>query len=64
MPEEPKPEQPRTLIGLRTATVLYLLLVGGAFLALHGKALILALIIVVGLAIKSYLHYWSEKQNK
>lgn len=64
MPEEREPEQPRTLIGVKTATALYALLAALVFITLHGKALILALIIVVGLATKSYLHYWSEKRNE
>jgi hypothetical protein len=63
-PEEPEPEQPRMLIGVKTATILYTLLGAAAFATLHGKALGVALIIVVGLAAKSYLHYWGEKQMK
>jgi hypothetical protein len=61
--EEPEPQQPRTLIGVRTATILYILLVAAAFVTLHGNALGVALIILFGLAAKSYLHYWSEKQK-
>ena len=64
MLEEREPEQPRTLIGVKTATILYVLLGTAALATLHGKALIVALIIVVGLAAKSYLHYWSEKRSK
>jgi hypothetical protein len=63
-PDEPDPEQPRTLIGVKAATILYVLLGTAAFVTLHGKALVVALIIVLGLAAKSYLHYWSEKQSK
>jgi hypothetical protein len=64
MLEEREPDRPRTLIGVKAATVLYTLLGAAAFVTLHGKALILALIIVIGLATKSYLHYWSEKRSK
>ncbi len=51
----------RTLIGLRTATVLYIVLVALAFATLKGKPLVLALIIIGGVAAKSYLHYWKGK---
>ena len=64
MPEEPDPEEQRTVIGVKTATVLYVLLAAAAFATLHGKALIVALIIVIGLAAKSYLHYWHEKHGE
>ncbi len=59
-----RPEQPRTLIGVKTATILYTVLGAAAFATLRGKALVVALIIVLGLAAKSYLHYWKEKQDK
>jgi hypothetical protein len=36
---------------------LYALLVGAAFATLKGTALIIALIIVLGLAAKSYVHH-------
>ena len=52
---------PRTLIGPRTAIILYLLLVAFACWQLHGKALALALIIIGGLAAKSFLHYWRAR---
>jgi hypothetical protein len=54
-------EKPRTVIGWRTATVLYVLLVAFAFWTLHGRALALGLIIVGALAAKSYLHWWKER---
>ena len=63
-PEDSKPEQQRTVIGVKTATILYLLLGAAAFFTLHGKALVLTLIIVVGIAAKSYLNYWSNRQTK
>ena len=41
----------------RIAAVLYAVLVTISIATLHGKALAFALIIVLGLAIKSYLDY-------
>ncbi len=58
------PERSRTLIGPLAATLLYASLLGFAFLTLRGKPLLLALIIVLGLAVKSYLHYWREKNSQ
>ncbi len=51
------PEPSRTLIGIRTAMVLYALLVVAAFATLKGTALYIALIIVLGVAAKTYVHY-------
>ncbi len=51
------PEPHESLIGIRTAMLLYALLVIASFLALKGTALALALIIVLGLAAKSYVHH-------
>jgi hypothetical protein len=51
-------ERPRTMIGPRTATLLYLLLCVAAIATMNGKALALSLIIILGTAAKSYLHYW------
>ncbi len=62
--EQPEPEQPRTVIGVKTATILYTLLGAAAFVTLHGKALAVTLIIVLGLAAKSYLHYWTNRRSK
>jgi hypothetical protein len=45
------------MIGIRTALVLYGLLVVASILTLKGIALALALIIVLGLAVKSYVHH-------
>jgi hypothetical protein len=47
----------KTLIGIRTALALYSILVLASALLLKGPALALALIIVLGLALKSYLHH-------
>ena len=56
--EEPaEPEPARSVIGLKTAMILYALLVGASFATLKGVARAIALIIVFGLAVKSYLHY-------
>jgi len=41
----------------RIAAVLYAALAGISIATLHGKALAFALIIVLGLALKSYLDY-------
>ncbi len=41
----------------RVAAVLYAVLVAVSIATLHGKALAFALIIVLGLALKSYLDY-------
>jgi len=58
------PERPRTLIGPLAAVLLYALLLGFAVLTLRGKPLLLAFIIVLGLALKSFLHYWREKNGQ
>ncbi len=55
------PQRSQTVIGVRTATILYLLIAVAAIVMLKGKPLILALIIVFGLAAKSYVHYWKQK---
>lgn len=47
----------KSLIGIRTAIALYALLVLASVLTLKGAPLALALIIVLGLAVKSYLHH-------
>jgi archaellin len=51
------PEPSRTIIGIRTAMVLYALLLVAAFATLKGTALYTALIIVLGTAAKTYLHH-------
>jgi hypothetical protein len=51
------PEPSRTIIGIRTAMVLYALLLVAAFATLKGTALYTALIIVLGIAAKTYLHH-------
>jgi hypothetical protein len=51
------PEPSRTVIGLRTALVLYALLLVAAFATLKGTALYIALIIVLGIAAKTFLYH-------
>ena len=50
------------MIGPRTAAILYTVLVAISIATLHGKALIFTLIIVLGLAVKSYLDYLRRQQ--
>lgn len=50
-------EPSRGVIGLRTALILYALLVLAAIATLKGTALAVALLVVLGLAAKSYLHH-------
>lgn len=52
-PNEPS----RGVIGLRTALILYALLVLAAIATLKGTALAVALLVVLALAAKSYLHH-------
>jgi len=51
-PEEPK----QGVIGLRTALILYALLIVAAFFALKGTALAIAVLVVFLLAVKSFVH--------
>jgi uncharacterized membrane protein YiaA len=55
------PEPSRTMIGIRTAMVLYALLLVAAFATLKGTALYVALIIVLGIAAKTYLHHLRDR---
>jgi len=50
-------ETPRTLIGARTAFLLYAVLLALAWATLKGKFLSLAVIIVVALAVKTYVDH-------
>ena len=52
------PDKPRTLIGPLVAAILYALLIVFAVATLKGKALTLAVIIVLGLAAKSLLDHF------
>ena len=51
------------MIGPRTAALLFALLIAVSFLALHGTARTLALIIVLGLAAKGFLQYVRAKNE-
>ncbi len=51
------------MIGFRTALGLYALLVIVAALTLHGTALMLALVIVVGLAAKTLVDYLRRRMD-
>ena len=51
------PEPSRTIIGIRTAIVLYAVLLIAAFATLKGTALYIAFIIVLGIAVKTYVHH-------
>ena len=51
------PEQPRTVIGITTAMILFVLLAALAFATLKGPALYIALLIVLALAVKAYVHH-------
>jgi hypothetical protein len=55
------PEPSRTIIGIRTAMVSYALLLVAAFATLKGTALYVALIIVLGIAAKTYLHHLRDR---
>lgn len=50
-------EPSRSVIGLRTALILYVLLIVAAVATLKGTALAVAVLIVLALAAKSYLHH-------
>lgn len=51
------PDSSRSIIGIRTAMVLYALLLIAAFATLKGTALYIALVIVLGIAIKTYVQH-------
>ena len=57
------PEEPRTVIGLRTALILFGALTVFAFATLKGTALVISLIVVFGLAAKSYIHYLRNRMD-
>jgi len=49
------------MIGIRTALALYAALIAACFLTLKGASRYLALLIVVGLAAKSVVHYFRSR---
>jgi hypothetical protein len=56
-----QPEGPKGVIGIGTAIALYAALAAWAVATLRGIALVVALIVVGGLAIKSYVHFLRGK---
>ncbi len=52
------------MIGHKTAFVLYSVLVGVAFMRLHGLALSLVLVIVLGLAAKTMVDYFRRRMDQ
>lgn len=50
-------------IGIRTALILYAVLLGACFLALKGTALVIALLIVGALVAKSIVHYFRRRME-
>jgi uncharacterized membrane protein YiaA len=58
-PNEPS----RSVIGLRTALILYALLIVAAIATLKGTALAVAVLIVLALAAKSYLHHVRDRME-
>lgn len=52
------PEPERGVIGIRTALILFAVLIAASCLALRGTALVIALLIVGALAAKSIVHYF------
>jgi hypothetical protein len=53
----------KTMIGPRTAFLLYAALVGASFLLLTGTPRIIALIVVFGLAAKSYVDFLRRRMG-
>ena len=51
------------MIGPRTAAVLYAALIAVALATLHGKARTFALIIILALAVKSYIDYLRRRME-
>lgn len=49
------------MIGIRTAMLLYALLVAIAFVVLKGTALAVGLVIILGIAAKTVVHYLRRK---
>jgi len=56
-------DRPPGMIGARTAAILYLVLAAIAVAVLRGKPLFVGLIIIAGLAAKSFLHHWKQKHE-
>jgi hypothetical protein len=54
---------PHTMIGPRTAFLLYAALVGASFVFLKGTPRALALVVVFGLAAKSYIDFLRRRMG-
>ncbi|MBV9301653.1 MAG: hypothetical protein JOY62_07960 [Acidobacteriaceae bacterium] len=54
-------EPSRGLIGIRTALTLYAVLIGFAVFTLRGVPLYIALLIILGLAAKAFLHHLRKR---
>lgn len=54
---EPQAQESRAMIGFRTAMILFALLGAAAVATLKGTALFIALLIVLALAVKAYVHH-------
>lgn len=52
-----QPNEPRSVIGISTAMILFALLAVFAFTMLKGPALYIALLIVLALAAKAFVHH-------
>jgi hypothetical protein len=53
----------KTIIGPRTAFLLYAALVGASFVLLKGTPRVIALIVVFGLAAKSYVDFLRQRMD-
>jgi cell division protein FtsX len=54
-------DQRKTIIGAKTAFLLYAVLIGFAIATLKGTALAIAVIIVLAVAVKSYIDYLRQR---
>jgi hypothetical protein len=52
---------PRGVIGLRTALLMYAVLLAGVMFVTHGNARIVAALIIVLLAVKSWVSYQRDR---
>lgn len=61
--QDNRPEPGRKMISLRTGMIAYAVLLAISIFTLKGYALAVAVIIVLGAAAKSYLHYLRERME-
>jgi hypothetical protein len=61
--DEDRPQFGGKVISMRTALIAYAVLAGIAVATLKGYALGVALIVVLGAAVKSYVHYLRERMD-